>query len=134
MVIHKALLKYGHSSFSLEILEYCEITKLLARKQFYIDHLKSGYYLSLTAGSPLGVKRSKETRLKISLAKKGIKLSMEIREKISETQKGENYPNFGNPTNYKHSEKIRKILSQAKRTIIFIYSLKLELINIFPSS
>ena len=39
-IIAKALLKYGFSNFSLEILEYCEIPELLEREQHYLDLLK----------------------------------------------------------------------------------------------
>ncbi len=40
MYIYKAILKHGHSNFSLEILEYCEPSKVLEREQYYIDLLK----------------------------------------------------------------------------------------------
>ena len=40
--ISRALVKYGHSNFKLEILEYCEPNRLiiLEREQYYIDLLK----------------------------------------------------------------------------------------------
>ena len=41
--INNALLKYGYSNFSLEILEYCSEKYLLIREQHYIDLLKSEY-------------------------------------------------------------------------------------------
>jgi len=34
--IYSALLKYGYSNFSLDILEYCEIDALIEREQYYI--------------------------------------------------------------------------------------------------
>jgi hypothetical protein len=37
MAIYKALLKYGHSNFSLEILEYCEPDKAVSKEQEYIE-------------------------------------------------------------------------------------------------
>ena len=40
--IHRALLKYGYSIFSLDILEYCDINVLIEREQYYID-LKPKY-------------------------------------------------------------------------------------------
>jgi len=43
--ISRALVKYGHSNFKLEILEYCEPNRLiiLEREQYYIDLLKPEY-------------------------------------------------------------------------------------------
>jgi hypothetical protein len=35
-MIYSALLKYGHSKFSLDILEYCESSLLTKREQYYL--------------------------------------------------------------------------------------------------
>lgn len=63
MAIHRALLKYGYSSFQLEILEYCDPTResLLEREQFYLDLLKPEYNILPKAGSSLGYKHTEET-------------------------------------------------------------------------
>jgi group I intron endonuclease len=50
--IYNALLKYGYSSFSLIILEYCDTSLLLKREQFYIDTLKPEYNLAQNAAAP----------------------------------------------------------------------------------
>jgi len=42
-MIYKALLKYGYSKFSLEILEYCDPKDLTKREQYYLDLLKPNY-------------------------------------------------------------------------------------------
>jgi group I intron endonuclease len=60
-MIYRSLLKYGYSNFSLEILEYVAIDKLLSREQYYIDTLQPSYNILLIAGSPLGRKCSPET-------------------------------------------------------------------------
>jgi len=60
--IYRALLKYGYSNFSLEILEYCDPNNTLAREQHYIDLLKPEYNILQKAGSSLGFKHTKETR------------------------------------------------------------------------
>lgn len=39
LVISRALIKYGYSNFSLEILEYCDIANLTEREQYYMDKL-----------------------------------------------------------------------------------------------
>jgi group I intron endonuclease len=43
IIIYRALLKYGDSNFSLDIIEYYEPSVLIAREQYYIDLLKSKY-------------------------------------------------------------------------------------------
>jgi len=43
IIIYRALLKYGHSNFKLDILEYCEPSVLIAREQYYIDFFKPEY-------------------------------------------------------------------------------------------
>ena len=35
--IHNALLKYGYSNFTLDVLEYCEDVDPILREQFYLD-------------------------------------------------------------------------------------------------
>jgi len=71
MLIHRALLKYGYSSFSLTILECCDLKDLLAREQHYIDTLKPEYNVCPTAGSTLGKLHNEAAKLKISTTKKG---------------------------------------------------------------
>ena len=42
-IIYYALLEYGYSNFSLDILEYCEKDILTQREQYYINILKPEY-------------------------------------------------------------------------------------------
>jgi group I intron endonuclease len=72
LIISRALIKYGYSEFSLEILEYCEKSDLLEREQYYIDLLKPEYNILKIAGSSLGFKHSEDTKAKISKSLKGI--------------------------------------------------------------
>ena len=72
LVISRALIKYGYSNFSLEILEYCEIANLTEREQFYIDRLNPNYNTLKIAGSSSGYKHSEETKNKISQSLKGV--------------------------------------------------------------
>ena len=65
MIIYKALLAHGFDNFKLEILEHCKPSDLIKREQYYNDLLKPEYNNLKTAGSSLGVKRSKETIAKI---------------------------------------------------------------------
>ena len=73
MNINKALLKYGYSSFSLYILEYCDgSTKenIIKREQYYIDLLKPEYNILKIAGSSLGFKHTEESLAKMIGEKK----------------------------------------------------------------
>src|SRR5690606_29438524 len=54
--IDRALLLYGFSKFSFEILEYCTVGDLLAREQYYMDNLSPDYNIVEIAGSTLGYK------------------------------------------------------------------------------
>jgi group I intron endonuclease len=86
-ILQHAFDKYGETSFIFKLLLICESFELLRYEQGLIDAFLPEYNISLTAGSQLGVKRSEETRRKISKAKTGKKMSPasgERRRKISE--------------------------------------------------
>jgi len=70
MLINKALLKYGYYNFSLEVLEYCDYSKLIIREQYYIDKLNPEYNILKIAGTNLGFKHSNISKLKMSLKTK----------------------------------------------------------------
>ncbi|UYZ01833.1 hypothetical protein OJ967_27730 (plasmid) [Peribacillus frigoritolerans] len=65
MLIYKALIKYGYSNFSLEILEYCDRSDTLSREQYYLDLCKPGYNILKIAGSNLGYIHSENTLAKM---------------------------------------------------------------------
>ena len=69
--IYNAILKDGHSNFSLTILEYCSSEQCIEREDFYLSSLKHEYNILLKAGSSLGIKLSDKTKQKISEVKKG---------------------------------------------------------------
>ncbi len=99
----RALLKYGHSNFKLEILEYCEPANAVNREQYYINLLKPDYNILKIAGSSLGYKHTEE-----SLAKfRNRKHSPETLEKMS----GENHHMFGKSL----SQETRNKMSDAKK-------------------
>ena len=87
-LIYKALLKYGFSKFSLEILEYCDPSILLEREQYYIDLLQPEYNLLKIAGSRLGKIHTKETIEKL----KNIKKTFEHRLRMSGARLGKAIP------------------------------------------
>jgi group I intron endonuclease len=97
MLIYKALLKYGYSQFSLEILEFCVESVIIEREQHYINLLKPEYNTLKIAGSTWGYLHSDEARAKIAAAYKGEGNPMygkkrihseETRSKISISKKG----------------------------------------------
>lgn len=55
-------MKYGYSSFKLEILEYCDTNNLLKKEQYYLDYLKPEYNVLRIAGSMLGFKHRESTK------------------------------------------------------------------------
>lgn len=62
--IYSSLLKYGYNNFSLKILEYCELTSLTKREQYYLNLLDPEYNILKTAYSRTGRKVSKKTKVK----------------------------------------------------------------------
>jgi group I intron endonuclease len=91
--IYNSILKYGHSNFSIDILEYSEPDLLIEREQYYIDLLKPEYNILKTAGSSLGFKHSINTKLKMSA-----------------NRRGENHPLFGKKPSYETRIKIGESL------------------------
>jgi len=100
--IHNALVKFGYSNFSLEILEYSNIKDVIEREQDYLNILKPEYNILQNAGSSLGFKHSEktlnfyrnerkvsnDTRKNLSLAATGRILSEEDKDKISNKRLG----------------------------------------------
>src|SRR5260221_216219 len=67
--------KYGEEAFTFEVLEYVLPMSLTAREQYWFKKLKpfgrKGFNIAHEAGSSLGIKRSPESRTKMSVARKG---------------------------------------------------------------
>lgn len=86
--------KHGADCFEFLIIEECPIILLIFREQYYINELRPAYNMQLIADSPLGIKRTKETRAKMSIAAMGNKRTLglihtpETREKISKAKMG----------------------------------------------
>jgi len=52
-IIYKALLKYNHDNFNLEIIEYCEENILIEREQYYLDNFQPKYNILKVAKNRL---------------------------------------------------------------------------------
>lgn len=82
-LISRAILKYGHENFTLEILEYCGKDETLQREQYYMDLLKPVYNILLVAGSPLGRKLPLEVKIQMAKSKLGFTHSEETKALMS---------------------------------------------------
>lgn len=85
--------KYGPTAFIFEVLERCPTELTLAREEFWISFFcacdpAKGYNLCGARRNSLGVKRTAETRLKMSLSQKGRRLTAEHRARLSEAMRG----------------------------------------------
>jgi group I intron endonuclease len=100
--ICRAILRHGHSAFSLSIIEYIDISNLgqedarnliLSREQIYLDLIFSvnepnTYNILKVAGSPLGYKHSEKSKSLISEAHKGRTYSVESIALMSKARQG----------------------------------------------
>ena len=91
--LQAAFNKCGKDNFVFEILEFCEDKHAVGIcEQKWIDKLgptnpMTGYNMCANAKSVLGIRRSAETRSKISKSNMGKKYSEEQRKRMSEGQK-----------------------------------------------
>ena len=91
--LQNAYNKYGLEAFQFTIVELVEDQlKLLEIEQLWINasdccNREVGYNICVISASVLGIKRSLETRAKMSLANKGRKHSEEAKKKMSESHK-----------------------------------------------
>ena len=76
--IYSAILKHGHTNFSLTILEYCEPSNCLIREKHYISLSKSEYNIvqDPTLNPMSGREHSEKTKTIMSDVKKGDKNPM----------------------------------------------------------
>lgn len=107
--LQRAWNKYWEQSFKFEVLEYCEVDKLIEREQYWLDKTqcyneKFGYNLFKFARSGLGYRQSEEHKKKISIANTGKIVSEETKKRISEKNKG-----------YKHTEEAKRLISLASK-------------------
>lgn len=111
MPIYKAILKYGHSNFIFDIIEYCELSNTIEREQYYLDNFDFEYNVLAKADSLLGFKHSVETlsweKMKGRSNALGYKHNLETLELLKKNQ-----------TSKKHSiealQKMRDIWSERK--------------------
>ena len=119
-MIHDALVKYGYSKFTLEILEYCDVNLVLEREQYYLDALNPEYNISKVAGSLTGFKHSEESILKrVKAFSENRKIKEDLKAKESneillENKPSINFPQKGSARPLEVVEKMRKNHSRSK--------------------
>jgi group I intron endonuclease len=80
--------KHGKDSLVFSVVELCDRDKLIEREQLYIDTLNPEFNICKIAASVLGIKRSEETKKKMSVAMKGRNLSNNHKMNLSESHSG----------------------------------------------
>ena len=123
--LQNAYNKYGKEAFKFEILFKAKHpTNMILFEQYYLDTQSPEYNIALIANSSLGVKRSEETKLKISQALKGKftgeanplygkRHSSETRQKISQSLKGKSAGSANPSYGKKPSIETRRKISEA---------------------
>jgi group I intron endonuclease len=88
--LQRAFTKDGPTAFTYAIIEECTPDAITEREQYWMDYYRDRgiYNAAPAAGSPLGIKRSAETREKFAAANRGRKASKETREKMSASHRG----------------------------------------------
>lgn len=94
--LQSAFNKDGEESFEFSVVLVCAPHDCVMYEQMVMDHFKSandkfGYNISPTAGSPLGVKHSAETRAKVTARQTGRPQSPETIAKRAASQIGRKY-------------------------------------------
>lgn len=100
---YNALNKYGLSNFKWETIDCCDSEdKLNELEMFYIKEFNTlapnGYNLSLGGDGQSGYRHTEESKLKMSIARKGVPRkphSQSTKKKLSESMMGERNPMFG---------------------------------------
>lgn len=109
--------KYGIDDLKIEIIEYCELEKLIDREQFYLDTLKPYFNTSTISVGCGGWKMTDEHKAILSKVHKGRIKSEEERRKISEGNKGHitSEETKIKLRQLKHSEETKKKISIAHK-------------------
>lgn len=75
LLLQRAITKHGLHNFTFQILEFCDISELLTREQYYLDLLfslpkKYRYNISPTAGLLWGLGAAKNTGTSCNIYKR----------------------------------------------------------------
>ena len=112
--LQNAYNKYGKKNFKFRILLYCKPFELTKYEQIFVDFYtpETLYNVRLECvNSNQGMIFSKETKKKMSEAKRGKHRSKETKEKLSKANSGKHHPMYGKH----HSKETIRKMSKAKR-------------------
>ena len=115
LYLQNAYNKYGKENFIFEILEFCPNEQLIIREQFWHDLLQPEYCMMKNVKFHYGMKRSKETCQKISMANTGKRCSATTKEKLR-------LVNLGKKHSPETKRKISKALNANENFIKMIHS------------
>lgn len=124
--LFNSLNKYGYEAHKFEIIHVAKVNELNNLERFYQDafsSVKNGLNIRLTKSTDRKGTFSEETKLKMSIAKKGKKRSAEVRKAISDKMKQvakersvDYYYNFSKSNvGRKHTEEHKQKNSNAKK-------------------
>jgi len=102
--------KYGISDLVFEVIVICYVANLIAQEQAFINLFHPYFNINPTAGSNLGIRRSKKTRERMSKAQIGRYPSENTRQKHRDRQLGVKNANYGRPRSPECRQKIRESL------------------------
>lgn len=108
--------KYGEEAFIFDIVEVVDKKEnLIIQEQYWMDKLSPTFNLAKVAGSPLGVKHTKKSRMNMSLAhiglteeERGHKENCEC--SVCKHRTGENHWNYGKNVPLQTKNKISETL------------------------
>ena len=86
--LQAAWIFYGESSFRFGVLEICPAQQCVQQEQQWLDLFHPEYNECKVAGSPLGVRRSHQTKAKLSITHLRCNLSPEARANMSAAHRG----------------------------------------------
>lgn len=110
ILLQRSYTKHGIDSFKYSVILYCSVEDLIIYEQKIIDLYKPEYNICSIAGSLLGIKRSEETKQKMSVANKGKIRTEEQKKRMSEASKG-NKHHLG----HRHSEETKQKMSESHK-------------------
>jgi len=126
-IINSALLKYGYSNFSFEILEYCDKNIVLEREQHYLNTLNPVYNILKIAGSNSGHKQREESILKrINSFSENKKAREALKENNNSISNNIKFPLQGSTRSLEVIELMRKNHSKSK----LVYEYKADKITL----
>jgi group I intron endonuclease len=121
-LINRAILKYGHHNFLVAILEFCPISILDEREQFWLDQIKPEYNILKYASSTRGYKHTLVSLTKMRGKRPLFSPSLENRIKIGKAAANRTY-----------TQSYRDWVSEKMGKKIYVYDLNNKLVNSYHS-